>query len=448
MTKHICVVGGGVSGIVSAYLLSARHRVTLLEANDYVGGHTNTVTIERGPDAGMPVDTGFIVFNERTYPLFLQFMDELDVALAPTDMSFSYTNAAQNVCWAGTGVGGLFAQWQNAFSFRFWSMLRGIVGFCRQARNNLKSGHIGEVTLAEYATALRLPTATLSDYLYPMAAAIWSAPDAVMREYPARSFLAFFDNHGLLDLLNPVQWYYVRGGSQTYVRRALQELDRREAAVHASTPVRAVERGAMSSPAGVTVRTDADELTCDEVVLATHADQALALLTDADDAERAMLSPWAYSVNDTVLHTDEALLPPCRRAWASWNYMRVEQQPEATGAQDGSVFVNYHMNRLQQLDSERKRDHQYVVSLNAAAAGMAPHEGSVHYRTTYQHPRYDLPAWRSQEALAAHDGARHTHFAGAYHGNGFHEDGVRSAHAVASRFGLGFANASGQTEDV
>ncbi len=406
--QHIAVVGAGVSGMVAAHYLARRHHVTLFEAQDRLGGHVNTIRIPDGPDQGLPVDTGFIVYNDSTYPNFIRFLDELGIRGEPTDMSFSYSDPARGFCYAGTGPRGLFAQRGNALSPRFWSFLLAILRFNRTAIRDMDAGLLEGRTLGNYLNRTGAPDYLRRDYLGPMAQAIWSSPEADAMEYPAASFVRFFHNHGLLSRPGVVQWRYLKGGSQTYVD-AFQS--RFSGEIRLATPVRSVDRSGRFA----TVRLDGGAMEFDAVVLATHADQALALLADADGTEQAALAPWRYSHNHTVLHADENHMPPNRRAWACWNVLR---RPG-----DGNrrpVRVTYWMNRLQRLDARRN----WLVSLNTDG-GVAP--DSMAYETVYEHPVYTPDSVAAQAMLPAVSGRRATYFCGAYHGNGFHEDGARSA---------------------
>lgn len=413
----VAIIGGGVAGIVSAWLLQRRHQVTLFERNDYVGGHTNTVTIPEGPDAGTPVDTGFIVLNDRTYPLLHRFLAGLDVPVRDADMSFGFACELTGLQYAGTTLNGLFAQRLNLVSPRMHRMIADIVRFNRRARSDLESGSVADLTLAEYLGRIGLGDAFRDYYLLPMGAAIWSTSAHRMLEFPAESFLRFFLNHGLLSLTDRPQWQTVVGGSQSYVRAFLKSF---RGQVRTGTRLHGVRR---EDDGAIVMHEDGGSERFDRVVIATHADEALALLRDPSDEERRLLGAWEYARNPTVLHTDVSFLPANRRAWASWNYRR-----EAQAGSHVPLSVTYHMNRLQGLRTAR----QYCVTLNSQRAFA---EGSVIASFPYKHPQYTFRSLATQAELPRLNGQRSTYFAGSYFGYGFHEDAVRSGAEVGRLFG-------------
>ena len=420
--QRMAVIGAGVSGMVAAHYLAKKHDVVLYEAQDRLGGHVNTVDIgsDFGPDAGLPVDTGFIVYNDRTYPNFIRFLQELGIQGAPTDMSFSYTDLSRSFAYAGTDLNGLFACRRHVFHPGFWAFLTGILRFNRRATRDMSCEDLQGITLDTYLKRTKASKRLLRDYLGPMTQAIWSAPEAEAKAFPAASFIHFFDNHGLLSRPGRIQWRYLQGGSRTYVQAFAAAFPGQ---VRLNSPVQSVER---DSPKGPLVRTSQAEDHFDGVVLATHADQALRLLTDADDTERAALGPWRYSQNRTVLHCDPGQMPALSRAWACWNVLKHDADQKTQGA----VRVTYWMNRLQRLQAQRP----WLVTLNPAR-DLAP--GSTVYETMYEHPIYTLESTASQEILPAISGRRGTYFCGSYHGYGFHEDGARSAVNVVHRhFGI------------
>lgn len=421
MSQRIAVIGSGVSGLVAAYYLARRHEVVLFEAQDRLGGHVNTVRIgpEFGADAGLPVDTGFIVFNDRTYPHFIRFLSSLGIQGSPTDMSFSYSDLSKDFAYAGTGLSGLFACPRNTFSPGFWAFLAAIPRFNRRALRDLHSGGLEDICLEEYLDRIRAPERLRRDYLGPMTQAIWSAPESKAMAFPASSFLRFFDHHGLLSRPGTVQWRYIQGGSQTYVQ-AFQNAFPGQ--IRLNTAVQAVDRPDAGGP--VVRQPDGDER-FDSVVMAVHADQALDLLADADDLETQALAPWQYSKNRTVLHRDPALMPANRKAWACWNVLR-----SAADLTSQKVRVTYWMNRLQRLQA---KDH-WMVSLNPDQK-CTP--GTKVYETMYEHPVYTMESGAAQKLLPSISGRRQTYFCGSYHGYGFHEDGARSAvDVVHKHFGI------------
>jgi predicted NAD/FAD-binding protein len=415
-TQRIAVIGAGISGIVAAHCLSRLHKVVLFEARDRLGGHTNTITLgeEFGQDQGLPVDTGFIVFNDRTYPTFIRFLSQLGIQGAPTDMSFSFSDQSRNFSYAGTGLSGLLARRKNILDPGYWAFLVSIVRFNKRAAQDLAAGSLEGLTLEEYLNRVSAPQRLRRDYLGPMGKAIWSASEAEAMGYPAESFVSFFANHGLLSRPGSVPWRYIKGGSRTYVQ-AFQSGFSGE--IRLGLPIRSVER----PPDGPVIRHDDGEERFDAVVLASHADQSLAMLADADELERTALSPWRYSSNHTVLHCDRRHMPGLRRAWACWNVLQ-----QAGDGRRRPVRVTYWMNRLQRLDAAR----DWLVSLNTDSP-FAP--GSQAYATVYEHPVYSLESLQAQKLLPDISGRRQTFFCGSYHGYGFHEDGARSAANMAEK---------------
>ncbi|MFW5792488.1 MAG: NAD(P)/FAD-dependent oxidoreductase, partial [Desulfohalobiaceae bacterium] len=367
---RIAVIGGGVAGITAAYCLSRRHRVTLMEREGRLGGHTYTVTVPDGPDVGLPVDMGFIVHNDRTYPLLNRLLDRLEVRRANTDMSFSYYNALDGFVYAGTGLNGLFARRSNLVNPSFWRMLWDIYRFCRRAIHDLEAGRLNGLSLGEYAGERKAGKIMMQRYLVPMASAIWSAPDAFISHFPAETFVRFFQNHGLMTIRDRPQWRYIPGGSTTYVHAFEKGF---QGEVRLNTPVSEVRR----TEDGVAVQAGKMTETYDAVVLASHADVSAKLLIDRDEVEQRALGTWRYTDNRVVLHTDVSFLPPVRRGWVSWNFF---QGPEEPGHH---VRVSYHMNRLQRLQAAK----EYIVTLNPA---RDPDPGSVVHEVHFAHPQFSM----------------------------------------------------------
>ncbi len=416
--QRIAVVGGGVSGIVAAHLLQQRHRVTLFEQKDYLGGHTRTIEIKAGPDVGLAVDTGFIVLNDATYPLFRKFLARLGIEARVSEMSFGFQCHRTGLVYAGTDLNGLFAQRRNLFSPAFFAFLLEIVKFSKQARKDLARGDIAQITLGEYLARGGYSSSFVDNYLVPMAAAIWSTPAMQIHDFPAGPFLHFFRNHGLLSLRNRPQWRTVVGGSHAYVKAFARGF---KGEVHLDRPVCRIIRG----PGRVQLSlADGSSQDFDQVVIATHADQALRLLQDPSDLEQRLLSPWRYQRNRTILHTDSSILPTRKHAWAAWNFTR-----EAAATEDRPVYVTYYMNRLQGL----KAHNAYCVTLNRHAS-FRPE--AVIAEMDYYHPLYTFDSMATQSKLPQLNGCQQTYFCGSYFGYGFHEDAVRSAVGVAKAFGL------------
>ena len=416
--SSIAVVGAGVAGLTAAYILQRKHRVTIFEKNDYAGGHTHTVTILDGPDKGTPVDTGFIVMNHRNYPLLTRLLGQLGVPLRDSEMSFSYWDEPTGLQYSGGGLNGLFAQRRNLVRPSFLRMVREIFRFFREAERDLAAGGLQEQTLGDYLGLGGYSDMFVRHHLIPMAAAIWSAPDHRMMEFPAESFLQFFHNHGLLTVNERPQWRTVVGGSHSYVKRMLADF---KGEIRLCAPIVSVrrvgDRVSLTTAAGPGGEFDG-------VVIAAHADEALALLADPSDEERRLLGAWVYQPNDTVLHTDASAMPPLRRVWSSWNYTRERGSDPA-----GPAALSYWMNRLQGLQTSTP----LFVSLNRRAPLAAER---VVMRTVYHHPTYAHEALAAQGQLPTLNGKRRTWYCGSYFGYGFHEDAVRSGVQVAQSFGM------------
>ncbi len=411
----IAVVGAGISGLSAAWLLSRRHEVTLYEQEGRLGGHSNTVDVEID-GVSHPVDTGFIVFNRDTYPNLCGLFSLLGVSIADSDMSFGVSLCEPDIEWAGTNLASVFAQPGNLARPRFWGMLQDILRFNSAVTERAANGTAEHISLGEFLVRNRYGDAFRDWYLLPMAAAIWSCPTQTMMSYPLATFARFCHNHGLLRVNDRPQWLTVRGGSREYVKRLAASLQdvRRASAVKG---LQRVSDGVLVQAAGVLERYD-------QVVLACHSDEALALLGDtATASERRLLGAIRYQPNHAVLHTDTALLPRNRRVWSSWNYMA------GVGAPDSRpVSVSYLMNRLQPLPFEQP----VVVSLNPF---IEPDPARVIARIDYAHPLFDGPAIDAQARLPEIQGRDRLWYCGAWTGYGFHEDGLASAVRVARHLG-------------
>lgn len=403
---RIAIIGAGIAGLASAWWLDGEHDVTLFEANDYLGGHTHTHDVEVDGQP-MAVDTGFIVFNPLHYPLLSALFDQLGVASQATTMSFSMHSERSGVEYNATSLDGLFCQRRNLVSPRFWGMLADLRRFYRDAPRLLAEDE--GPTLGQYLRSQRYGEAFIHEHLLPMASALWSSPSATVMDFPARYLAQFMANHQMLQMTGRAPWRVVRGGSARYVEALRARWQVRE---RLRCPVLSVER----TPWGARVHSAAGIEDFDEVILACHSDQALALLQDADPNERDVLGAIRYQANEVVLHTDASLLPRNRKAWAAWN-AHVPRDPAAP------CTVSYCMNLLQGLPG----DTPVVVTLNRSEA-IDP--GKVLRTLRYAHPVHDHAALRAQQRWAELQGRRHTWFAGAYWGWGFHEDGIRSARRV------------------
>jgi predicted NAD/FAD-binding protein len=405
---RIAIVGSGVAGLVTARLLHAGHEVTVFEADARVGGHVHTWDLVSGGHA-WSVDSGFIVYNERNYPLFTRLLGELGVATQPSTMSFSVRSDGAGLEYNGASLRGLFAQPRNAVRPSYLRMLADVLRFNREAPQAMRTGAAG-AALGEYLDGHRYSPAFREHYLLPMASAIWSMPQARVLELPAAFLVRFFENHGLLGVRGRPQWRVIQGGSQRYVAALVAPFRDR---IRTATPVRRVARFAD--------RVEVNGEAFDRVVLACHADQALAMLADPTPAERAVLGDLPYQVNDAVVHTDTGVLPRARAAWGSWNYL-------VTGATDQPATVTYNMNILQTLAAPET----FCVTLNAAVPIAADR---VLGRVRYHHPLYTPASVRAQARRGEISGVQRTPYCGASWGYGFHEDGVQRAHDVAREVG-------------
>ncbi len=413
--RHIAVVGSGIAGLSAAWLLSRTHRVTLIEADERPGGHANTIDCEvHGTEVS--VDTGFIVYNPPAYPNLTALFTRLKVPTAPSNMSFSVSMGDGAYEYAGSGLAQLVGQPRNLLNPGHWQLMRDIPRFFRTALAKL-SCLSDDVTLGDFLKAEGYSDYFRDRHLLPMAGAIWSAAPGDMRDYPARAFIRFFENHGLLKITNRPEWRTVKGGSREYVARVIRD---GAFETRLRTPIAAVRR----NPQGVTLRAaNGQEQAFDDVVLACHADQALAMLSDASPEERRLLSCFRYSQNRAVLHRDQCLMPKQHGLWASWNYLSgLPQHGHAASS------VTYWMNRLQPLNI----DVPLFVSLNPITE---PDVDKVLGEFGYAHPIFDPAAMAAQRDIWTIQGAQNTWFCGAYMGSGFHEDGIQSGLAVAERLG-------------
>ena len=422
---RIAVIGSGIGGLSAAWLLSRRHEVVLYEANDYLGGHTDTHRVE--VDGRMlDVDTGFIVHNPQNYPLLTRLFDELGVGSQPTTMGFSVQDARSGLEYNATTLDALFCQRRNLASPRFWGMLRDLKRFYREAPALLDLDGPGPI-LGDYLASHRYGDAFRDQHLVPMASALWSSPTSGVLGFPAKYLVQFMANHHMLQITGRPEWRVVRGGSRRYVDAMAA---RGDVQVRLSTPVRGITRAAD----GASVRCDGGSERFDQVVLACHGDQALALLDDASDTERDVLGAITYQPNDTVLHTDASLLPRDRKAWAAWNAHLPADPAQA-------CTVSYCMHLLQGLPGETP----LVVTLNRTHA-IDP--ARILRRRSYRHPVYNHVSVAAQARRQEIQGVNRTWFAGAYWGWGFHEDGMRSGVEVARALGVRWPATAATPSDV
>jgi uncharacterized protein len=411
----IAVIGAGISGMSAAWLLSQRHDVTIYEAEDRAGGHSHTVDAPDG-EGEVPVDMGFIVYNEANYPNLVALFDHLGVTTQHSDMSFGVSLDGGAMEYGGNDLGALFAQRRNIVSPRFWSMLSDLVRFYRSASAH-PANDDSSTSLTDYLAAGRYGRAFCEYHLLPQAAAIWSSSVREIGDYPASAFIRFFQNHGLLKITDRPAWRTVKDGSRAYLKKLTAEYAHR-------TRLNCAVASIWREPDGVWVRDVHGQLEhFDDVVVACHADQALAVLDDATPAERELLGVFRYSKNLAVLHTDDRLMPRRKAVWSAWNYLGTR---DGEGAQ--TLCVTYWMNKLQALPT----DQQLFVTLNPM---VEVDPAKVVRSIEFDHPLFDGAAMRAQSKLWSLQGERRTWFAGAYFGSGFHEDGLQAGLAVAEALG-------------
>lgn len=412
--KHFAIIGSGISGLSAAYLLAKKHKVTVFEKNDRVGGHTATVDIEKDNELHA-IDTGFIVFNDKTYPNFLALLSEIGVGKQATEMSFSVHNCHTGLEYNGHNLNTLFAQRRNLFKPKFWGLVKEILRFnkrCKAIYNqqDYKSGY----TLGQFLNDNNFSTFFSEHYILPMGAAIWSSSLAQMEEFEFKFFVQFFHNHGLLNIADRPQWFVIPKGSRSYLAPLCEPFKEQ---INLNVNITGITR---SNNKVHLHFSDSPSETFDEVVIACHSDEALALLNDATDEEKMVLSAMPYSENSVVLHTDTALLPDRENAWASWNY-------QLSHDREKPASVTYNMNILQGLTSKNT----FCVTLNQKEA-IDPNK--ILKEFIYHHPIFSSESINAQQRRSLICGQQHTHFAGAYWHSGFHEDGIRSAVEVAKRF--------------
>lgn len=415
--QKIAIVGAGISGLLSAYLLNREHDVTLFEANEYLGGHTHTKQVQSGGKT-YPVNTGFIVFNDWTYPNFIKLMDQLNIKSESSEMSFSVRDENTRLEYNGTSLNSLFAQRSNLFKPSFWLMVKDILRFNKQTVEMVKNNSVSnEQTLGEFVKENGYGDRFIHHYIIPMGSAIWSASADVMMEFPLKFFLKFFNNHGMLSVDERPQWRVITGGSHAYVESLIDSFRHN---IHLNTPISSVKR----SPDSVKIKTiSGDTYEFDQVVFACHSDQALKMLDEPTAQENEILSAIPYQMNEVVLHTDTRLMPKKKLAWAAWNYHIPQRLSEFS-------MVTYHMNALQNFDDAAD---DFMVTLNRTVE-IDP--SKIIEKYNYAHPVFTADGMIAQSRHSEINNTNRSHYCGAYWFNGFHEDGVNSALRVAKSFGI------------
>lgn len=412
--KKVAVIGSGISGLTTAYLLNEQHDVHVFEANDYIGGHTATIDIDHKGEL-LAVDTGFIVFNDKTYPNFLTLLDKLNISKQPTEMSFSVLNSMTGLEYNGNNLDTLFAQRSNLVNPKFWSLIKQILRFNKQCKSLYEADNIDNINLGQFLEQNNYNDYFAQNYILPMAAAIWSSSLNQVKQFELKFFIQFFYNHGLLNIQDRPQWYVIPGGSRSYIKPLVSKLKH---SVELNMPVSKVKRFDDHVELHFV---DGQIQVFDEVVFACHSDQALKILEEPTEEEKSVLGRLPYVNNEVVLHTDTAMLPKRRKAWASWNYL-------LSADQDALATLTYNMNILQGLDSKTT----FCVTLNKT---QDIDKSKILREFNYAHPVFSTESQQAQKERALICGKNRTHYVGAYWYNGFHEDGVRSAVDVGLRFG-------------
>lgn len=408
MSQKIAVVGSGISGLTSAYILSRHYEVHLFEANDTLGGHTHTVSVSSDKQT-VNIDCGFIVFNKKTYPNFTQMLDQEKIAYEKSEMSFSFYAPKRDFYYNGNSLTSLFSDVRNLYKPPFYRMLLDIISFNITSKKMLSADSIQEITLKNFLENKKYRALFINSYLVPMISAIWSCPKEKALEMPLSFLLNFYENHGLLNLINRPQWYVIKNGSSQYISSLISRFKDN---VHLSNKVTNIRR----KDNFVEIYVDGSSHRFDKVVIATHSDEALQLLENPSKAESDILGAIKYENNKIILHTDTSVMPPNRKAWASWNYYENES---------GACTLNYYANRLQNLNVPQ----DFIVSVN-----LQDHiaQDKILVKRNFSHPILNQNAVDAQKQFSTINGINNTYFCGAYWGNGFHEDGVNSAQSVCN----------------
>ena len=410
----IAIIGSGISGLTSAYLLNRNHDITVFEANDYIGGHTHTHNIKI-KNKEYAVDTGFIVYNERTYPNFIKLLDTLGVERQLSTMGFSVKSASEDYEYAGESLNSLFAKRSNIFRLGFLRMLYEMYRFGKKS-DSTGLGLDVSITLGTYLRSENYSNEFINYFIIPMGAAIWSTPANKVLDMPAYFFIKFFYNHGMLEIINRPKWWVIKDGSSAYIKKIIKGF---ESKINLSSPIRTVSR--LDNGIEIEIANSKKPLIFDAVVFATHSDQALGMLKDPTEKEKDILSSIPYQKNEVLLHTDSSVLPKRKLAWASWNY-QLDSNPESP------VVLTYNMNILQSLDC----DETFCVTLNDH---QSVDKSKVLKKITYHHPLFTVKGIEAQKRKLEISGVNNTYYCGAYWHNGFHEDGVASAIEVCKHFG-------------
>lgn len=410
--KKIAIIGSGIAGLSAAHVLQKKYQITLFEKNNKLGGHTNTHTISSGIDEGLEIDTGFIVMNHKNYPLLSKLFDQLNINLHSTNMSFSYHDTVTDLQYSGSGLNGLFGQRKNLLNPSFYFMVKEILRFYKIAKEDLCNNNFNNNSLNEYLKKYNFSNNFIKHHLIPMGSSIWSTPCKDMDNFPAHNFINFLNNHGLLSINERPKWKTVVGGSNTYIKRMLNEWKNVE--INLKAKIESIKR----FDNHVEIFCNNKLFLFDDVIIATHANQVLDLLGDADEKEQELFKHWKYAKSKVYLHTDKSVMPPLKNIWSSWNFKRLN---------DYKSSLTYYMNSLQPLKTESN----YFVSLD-----LPEEPKNIIYEVNYEHPIFTNKVVDQREELINRNGTNNTWFTGSYLGNGFHEDGIKSSMDVALKIGM------------
>ena len=410
----IAIIGSGISGLTAGYLLNRNHDISIFEANDYIGGHTHTHQIELD-DNNYSIDTGFIVYNERTYPNFIKLLDQLEVERQLSTMGFSVKSINEDYEYSGESLNTLFAKRSNIFRIGFLRMLYEMYKFGKEADANGRGVDLS-LTLGEYLNVKKYSKEFIHYFITPMGAAIWSTPANKVLDMPAYFFIKFFYNHGMLEISGRPNWRVIKGGSSQYISKIIKGFEHK---IHLSCPIKSVSR--VNNGVEIILPSNQKALKFDAIVFATHSDQALSLLRDPTQLETEILKSFPYQKNEVLLHTDSSVLPKRKLAWTSWNY-QLDNNPSAP------VVLTYNMNILQSIESE----YTFCVTLNDY---NSVDKEKIIKKIVYHHPLFTVDAIKAQKRKNEINGSNNTYYCGAYWRNGFHEDGVVSALDVCKQFG-------------
>ncbi len=408
--QNIAVIGSGISGLSATHFLQKEHSITLFEKNDKLGGHTNTYIIKSGPDEGVAIDTGFIVMNSKNYPVLTKLFEEINIETQVSNMSFSYYDVKSNLQYCGNGLSGMFSQKKNLFDIQFYRMIKDIIRFNQQATKDVNNDKIMDNSLGQYLENYKFSKKFIEHHIVPMGSAIWSTPCEKMMNFPVKNFINFFNNHGLLSFKERPIWKVVKGGSYNYINSMMSMW--KDVKIKLNAKIFKIKRYEDK----VEIIANDKTYFFDQVIIATHANQVLSLITDPSLEEIKVFNEWQYSSSKTYLHSDSSIMPPLKKIWSSWNFQRYENM---------QTNLTYYMNKLQKISSNIN----YFVSL-----GLDTSPKNIIYETTYEHPIFTNQVIENRSIIQKINGNNRTWYTGSYLGNGFHEDGICASRNLVNIF--------------